>query len=169
MSKYEISFGLQYDAWEMEMKLPDWESYESDAQAEKSSEETMVSALLCADAIFLFYRDSVQKILPAQRELYQFSFLKEKAYDRLGPPLSPDDLDQLIEKGQLESVIFSERYMLTENDYEEFNGTLVEVYNELKKNRPVRYQMPETLEYPEEAGTPGYLFESIWYRVKCME
>lgn len=81
----------------------------------------------------------------------------------MGPPLSPDDLDQLIEKGQLESVIFSERYMLTENDYEEFNGTLVEAYNELKKNRPVRYQMPETLEYPEEAGIPGYLFESIWY------
>lgn len=169
MAKYEISFGLQYDAWEMEIRLPDWESYETEAEAEKSSEETMVSALLCADAIFLFYRDSVQKILPVQKELYHFSFLKEKAYDRLGPPLSSVELDQLIEKGQLESVIFSDRYMLTENDYEEFNGTLVEAYNELKSSRPMRYWMPETLEYPKEAGTPGFLFESIWYGVKCME
>ena len=59
MAKYEISFGLQYDAWEMEIRLPDWESYETEAEAEKSSEETMVSALLCADAIFF--------ILPGQR------------------------------------------------------------------------------------------------------
>lgn len=169
MAKYEIRFGLQYDAWEMEIRLPDWESYETEAEAEKNSEETMVSALLCADAIFLFYRDSVQKILPVQKELYHFSFLKEKAYDRLGPPLSSDELDQLIEKGQLESVIFSDRYMLTENDYEEFNGTLVEAYNELKSSRPMRYRMPEILEYPKEAGTPGFLFESIWYGVKCME
>jgi len=169
MAKYEISFGLQYDAWEMEIRLPDWESYETEAEAERSSEETMVSALLCADAIFLFYRDSVQKILPVQKELYRFSFLKEKVYDRLGPPLSPDDLDQLIEKGQLESVIFSDCYMLTENDYEKFNGTLVEAYKELKNNRPMGHRMPETSEYPKEAGTPGFLFESIWYGVKCME
>ncbi len=54
MAKHEISFGLQYDAWEMEIRLPDWESYETEAEAEKSSEETMVSALLCADAIFLY-------------------------------------------------------------------------------------------------------------------
>lgn len=168
MAKYEISFGLQYDAWEMEIRLPDWESYETEEEAEKSSEEMRVSALLCADAIFLFYRDRVQKILPMQKELYHFSFLKEKTYDRLGPPLSSDHLDQLIEKGQLEAVIFSERYMLTESDYEEFHGTLSEAYRELEHSRPVRYKMPEVLEYPQVAGTPGFLFEGIWYGVKCV-
>lgn len=73
--------------------------YESEEEARRKSEEqTTVSALLTADAIFLFYGKLVEKLLPEQREFYQFSFLKENVYDRLGPPLSPEDIDKLIEK-----------------------------------------------------------------------
>lgn len=81
----------------------------------------------------------MQKILPEQQERYQFSYLCEEAYERLGPPLSPEDIDKLIEKGRLEEVIFSPRYMLTEDDYVEFHGDLSEVYKELAKRRKPRY------------------------------
>lgn len=87
--KYRISYGLQYDAWELAVQLPELEMYESEEEARRISEEQTVSALLTADAIFLFYGTGPE-ILPEQRGFYQFSFLKEKAYDRLGPPLSPE-------------------------------------------------------------------------------
>lgn len=158
--KYRISYGLQYDAWSLMVRLPDWEEYETEEEAMEKSENRMVSALLTADAIFLFYGDIVQKILPEQREIYGFSFLNESACERLGPPLSPEHFDRLIEKGRLEEVIFSGAYMLTDSDYMEFAGDLTEVFLELKKIREPGYQMPE--------GGSGYLFESVWYETESI-
>lgn len=167
--KYKISFGLQYDAWEMTIKMPDWVEYASETEAHKNNEETTVFALLTADAIFLFYEGSIQKVFPDDREVYEFSFLNEDAYNRLGPPLSPDDIDALIEKGELESVIFSDRYMVTESDYTEFRGDSCDAYRELRKKSEPLHHMPDTGEFPESAGTAGYLFESIWYKAERIE
>lgn len=164
--KYRISYGLQYDAWELAVQLPDWEEYGTKEEADKKSENRMVSALLAADAIFLLYEGTVQKNLPEQQERYQFSYLCEEAYERLGPPLSPEDIDKLIEKGRLEEVIFSPRYMLTEDDYVEFHGDLSEVYKELAKRRKPRYRLPEHLAGRETVL--GYLFESIWYQTELL-
>ena len=53
--KYRISYGQQYDAWELAVQLPELELYESEEEAgRKSEEQTTVSALLTADAIFYF-------------------------------------------------------------------------------------------------------------------
>lgn len=52
--KYRISYGLQYDAWELAVQLPELEMYESEEEARRISEEQTVSALLTADAIFYF-------------------------------------------------------------------------------------------------------------------
>lgn len=169
IGKYKISFGLQYGAWQMDIQLPDWIEYQSEREAHKSSEETTVFALLTADAIFLFHNGSVQKVFSEDRDVYQFSVLNEDAYNRLGPSLSPDDLDELIDKGDLESVIFSDRYMVTEDDYIEFKGDLTSAYKELKMRSEPLHLMPKTEDYPEYEGTKGYLFESIWYKVECIE
>lgn len=150
------------------MQLPDWEEYETKEEADKKSENRMVSALLAADAIFLLYEGTVQKILPEQQEYYRFSYLCEKAYERLAPPLSPEDMDKLIEKGRLEEVVFSPRYMLTEDDYVEFHGDLSEVYKELAKDRKPRYRLPEHLACREGKTVLGYLFESIWYKTELL-
>lgn len=159
--RYQISYGLQHGAWELAVRLPDWEEYRTEEEARKISERRTVSALLTADAIFLYYGGLKTEILPQQQELYRFSFLKEDAYERLGPPLSPEDLDRLVEKGMLEEVIFSSRYMLTENDYAEFPGTLSEAFLELKQaGEPVFWEKDGS------RGQPGYLFESIWYQVE---
>ncbi len=156
--KYRISYGLQYDTWSLIVRFPEWEEYETEEEAREKSENRTVSALLTADAIFLFYGDVMQKILPKQQDIYGFCFLNEGACERLGPPLSPEDLDGLIEEGRLEEVIFSEAYMLTDSDYTEFAGDLTEVFQRLKKIRESEYQMPE--------GGSGYLFESVWYEAE---
>lgn len=159
--RYQISYGLQYGAWELELRLPDWEEYMSEEEAGKTSENRTVSALLTADAIFLFYDGIEFKIFPGQQELYRFSFLKEGTYDRFGPPLSPEDLDRLIAKDMLEEVIFSGRYMVTENDYTEFSGNLTEAFIELEKSGK-----PEHWKKNGGRRLQGFLFESVWYQAE---
>ena len=110
----------------LEIRIPDWLEFSSKGQALKYGEQAEVSVFLKAEAIFLLFDGSKEKILPQQTDLYQFSYLKEKTYDRLGPPLSPEDIDHLVEVGELEQVLFSEKYILTEDDYQEFSGNLTE-------------------------------------------
>lgn len=117
----------------LEIRIPDWLEFSSKGQALKYGEQAEVSVFLKAEAIFLLFDGSKEKILPQQTELYQFSYLKEKTYDRLGPPLSPEDIDHLVEAGELEQVLFSEKYILTEDDYQEFSGNLMEAFQELEK------------------------------------
>lgn len=164
--KYKISFGLQYDAWELTILLPDWEEYESEAEAHKRCEKMSVFALVTADAIFLSYDKMLQKIMPSEMDVYFFSVLSEDAYKHLGPPLSPEDIDQLIEKDELERVLFSSHYMLTENDYRKFEGDLEDAYWELYRKHAKLHQMPEMEGYAEYQGISGYLFECIWYGVE---
>ena len=158
---YQISYGLQYGAWELELCLPDREKYSTEDEARKKSENRTVSALLTADAIFLFYDGMESQIFPEQQKLYRFSFLKEETYDRLGPPLSPEDMDRLIAKDMLEEVIFSGRYMVTENDYTEFHGNLAEVFMELEK-----LEKPMQWEKGSGQKRQGFLFESVWYQAE---
>lgn len=165
--KYRISYGLQYDAWELVIQLPDWEEYRSEEEAKKNSENRMVSALLTADAIFLFYGSTLLEFLPDQTEFYRFSYIDEKVYERLGPPLTHEDIDMLIEKDMLEEVIFSSRYILTDEDYIEFQGDLREVFTALQKIREPAYQLPQR--FQEKREVSGYLFESIWYQTELVK
>ena len=157
--RYKISYGLQYDAWELELRLPDWEEYGTECEARKKIGDRTVSALLTAGAIFLFCGGMEMRISPEQQEIYRFSFIKEETYERFGPPLSPEDLDRLIEKDMLEEVAFSSRYMLTEDDYAEFSGNLSDAFIELERSRD-----PEIWEHSGRGNLAGYWFESVWYQ-----
>ena len=120
----------------------------------------MVSRLrfpfLKSGSYFFAFDGSKEKILSQQTELYQFSYLKEKTYDKLGPPLSLEDIDHLVEVGELEQVLFSEKYILTEDDYQEFPGNLMEAFQEMERE----YGPP-----PREKEC-GYLFQALWYQVE---
>ena len=164
---YKISYGLQYGAWELTVWLPDWEAYGTKEEAQRISENRMVSALLTADAIFVFYGQELLKILPEQTEFYRFSFIREEAYERLGAPLSQDDMDGLIERDMLEEVIFSSRYILTEEDYTGFEGDLAEVYRKLQEKEAPIYQLPPR--FQGESRAFGYLFESICYQLELVK
>lgn len=164
---YKISYGLQYGAWELTVWLPDWEAYGTKEEAQRISENRMVSALLTADAIFVFYGQELLKILPGHRELYRFSYIREEAYERLGAPLSQDDMDGLIERDMLEEVIFSSRYILTEEDYTGFEGDLAEVYRKLQEKEAPIYQLPPR--FQGESRAFGYLFESICYQLELVK
>lgn len=159
--RYKISYGLQYEAWELELRLPDWEEYGTEQEARDRIGNRTVFALLTADAIFLFYSGMEQRISTEQKEVYRFSCIKEETFERLGPPLSPEDLDRLIEKDLLEEVIFSSRYMLTENDYTEFSGDLADVFMELMKSGN-----PKVRKRSGGGKLTGYLFESVWYQAE---
>lgn len=73
--RYKISYGLQYDAWELELRLPDWEEYGTEREARKKIGDRTVSALLTAGAIFLFCGGMEMRISPEQQEIYRFSFI----------------------------------------------------------------------------------------------
>ena len=68
----------------LEIRIPDWLEFSSKGQALKYGEQAEVSVFLKAEAIFLLFDGSKEKILPQQTELYQFSYLKEKTYIALG-------------------------------------------------------------------------------------
>lgn len=140
----------------LEIRIPDWLEFPSKEQALKYGEQAEVSVFLKAEAIFLLFDGSKEKILPQQTELYQFSYLKEKTYDRLGPPLSPEDIDHLVEVGELEQVLFSEKYILTEDDYQEFSGNLMEAFQELERS---------TVHHPEKRNR-GICFRRSGIRQK---
>lgn len=140
----------------LEIRIPDWLEFHSQEQALKYSEKAEVSVVLTAEAIFLLFNGCKEKILPHQTELYRFSYLKEKTYDRLGSPLSPEDIDHLIEAGELEQVLFSEKYILTEDDYQEFPGNLMEAFQKLEREYGPSHRKKEN----------GYLFEALWYQVE---
>ena len=60
----------------LEIRIPDWLEFPSKEQALKYGEQAEVSVFLKAEAIFLLFDGSKEKILPQQTELYQFSYLK---------------------------------------------------------------------------------------------
>ena len=140
----------------LEIRIPDWLEFPSKEQALKYGEQAEVSVFLKAEAIFLLFDGSKEKILPQQTELYQFSYLKEKTYDRLGPPLSPEDIDHLVEVGELEQVLFSEKYILTEDDYQEFSGNLMKPFRNWKRS---------TVHHPEKRNR-GICFRRSGIRQK---
>ena len=54
IAKYQLSFGLQYEAWMLEIRIPDWLEFSSREQALKYGEQAEVSVFLKAEAIFAF-------------------------------------------------------------------------------------------------------------------
>ena len=76
-------------------------------------------------------------------------------------------MDSLIERDMLEEVIFGSRYILTDEDYTEFEGNLAEVYRELHEKEEPVYQLPPR--FQGESREFGYLFESIWYQLDLVK
>ncbi|MFR3949001.1 MAG: hypothetical protein ACLTZM_19265 [Ruminococcus sp.] len=140
----------------LEIRIPDWLEFPSKEQALKYGEQAEVSVFLKAEAIFLLFDGSKEKILPQQTELYQFSYTKEKTYDRLGPPLSPEDIDHLVEVGELEQVLFSEKYIRQKMITRNFPETLWKPFGNWKRS---------TDHHPEKRNR-GICFEALWYRAE---
>ena len=57
-----IIVGLQYEAWMLEIRIPDWLEFPSKEQALKYGEQAEVSVFLKAEAIFLLFDGSKEKI-----------------------------------------------------------------------------------------------------------
>ena len=158
--RYRVVYGLHYDVWELAVRIPRWEEYKTEEEAGREGESRKVSAMLTKNVIYLFYGDTIQKFFAGQRVSYSFSFLKEEICEQIGQPLTLEDIEELIERDRLEDVIFS-KYLVTETDYTQFQGSLSEVYEAIeRKERPSDYL------HLEGEEIYGYLFESVWYQIE---
>lgn len=162
---YRLIFGLQYEAWEIHIEVPEKEMFASQKKAEESAEKADTLAFLTENGIYLLYGKNVYEIVGNENILCEFYQMKPEVFERLGPPLAPEDIDQLIREDRLEETIFSDHYMITENDFEKKDCSIQKLYLEiLRKYTPGAF--PYLPEYPEKKGIPCYIFESIWYQVE---
>lgn len=162
---YRIIFGLQYESWEIRMEVPDKEIFVSQKEAEETVEQADAVGFLTETGIYLLYGNNVYEIVEKENILCEFYQMKPELFERLGPPLGPEDINQLIKEDKLEETIFSSRYMITENDFEKRRLSTQELFYEiLQKYSPTGF--PSLPEYPEKKGKPCYVFESIWYQVE---
>ena len=162
---YKLTFGLQYEEWEIHMEVPDREMFVSQKQAEETVEKADAVCFLTEKGIYFLYGKTVYEILGTENIQCEFYQMKPELFERLGPPLSPEDIAQLIREDRLEETIFSSRYMITENDFEKKDLSIRRLYHEiLQEYSPMG--LPYLPEYPEKQGEPWYIFESIWYQVE---
>lgn len=162
--EYRISFGLQYEAWELKIHLPDHLLFENEAQAHAKTSNRNIYAFLTEVGIFLIEKGCIEKIQASERHLYEFSVLKDSVYERIGPPLSPGDIDRLIDLKQLEAVVFSDKYMISEDDFRLIAEDLMVIFEEIaQRYQPVEITSGEV--YSKLRGMKGFLFESLWYSV----
>jgi len=163
--EYRISFGFQYEAWEMKIYLPETVCFQAEEEACGDTAGRNPSAFLTSESIFMIEKGCVEEIAANEQDLYEFSVLKDEVYERLGRPLSPEDIDRLIEEKQLEEIVFSSQYMVNEDDYQTRREDLAVIFKEIRQhNEPIKLAALEP--YPELAGQSGFLFESLWYALE---
>lgn len=158
-------FGLQYEEWEIHIEVPEKEIFASKKKAEETAEKADTLVFLAENGIYLLYGKNVYEIIGNENILCEFYQMKPEVFERLGPPLAPEDIDQLIQEDKLEETIFSDRYMITENDFEKKDFSIQQLYLDIFKEYPPA-AFPYLPEYPEKKGMPCYIFESIWYQVE---
>lgn len=162
---YRVKFGLQYEEWEIHIEVPDKEMFSSQKQAEEMVEKADVMVFLTEKGIYFLYGKNVYEIFEIESIQCEFYQMKPELFERLGPPLSPEDIAQLIREDRLEEILFSSRYMITENDFEKKDISIRQLYHKiLQEYSPVGF--PYLPEYPEKKEEPCYIFESIWYQVE---
>jgi len=163
--EYRISFGFQYEAWEVKIHLPETVCFQTETEAHVDTAGRNPFAFVTSENIFMIEKGRVEEITASEQDLYEFSVLKDEVYERLGRPLSPEDIDQLIEEKQLEEIIFSSQYIVNENDFQIRTEDLPVIFKEIRQhNDPVKISALEA--YPNMAGQKGFLFESLWYALE---
>lgn len=166
--EYRISFGFQYEAWEMKIYLPETVCFQTEEEANGDTAGRNPFAFLTTESIFIIEKGGVEEIAATEQEFYEFSVLKDEVYERLGRPLSPEDIDRLIEEKKLEEIIFGSQYMVNENDFQTRREDLSVIFKEIRKhNEPVKLASLES--YPKIAGQRGFLFESLWYALEHLK
>lgn len=113
--------------------------------------------------VVLFERDYM---MLEDRELYHFRKLKDEVYEKCEALLTPEEVSELIEKGTLEEVLFSDKYMSDGTEYMELDVSAEEAYKMLKEKYDPHYQLPFGFCCPALKGVKGFHFESLYYQVK---
>lgn len=164
MKKFEFYFGCQFEEWCLEICLPDRYAFQNIKSAQETCRELLISIVLFPDEIVVLLEQEV--ILLKEDDYIKFTKLRQEVYERMGPPLSGDDIDELIEKDELEEVLFSEKYYTTEDDYEDMELSISEAYQEMIKEYSPKKQLPFGLGHASLKGKYGFEFGSLYYGVE---
>jgi len=145
VKRYHFKFDFDYNDFLIEITLPiifEHKTEEDAINAAKAMEVRLV--LLPRSAVCCFKFKSKQFTKLFQLDDYaKVYMLNDEAHQRLGKPLSKEDIDGLVEQGSLEKVIFSDAYMTTESDYEIVNEKLSKLYNRINSDKK-RYVLVPT-------------------------
>lgn len=164
MKKFNFYFGCQFEEWCLEICLPDRFVFQDKKTAQDICREMLLSIVLFQnDIVVLLEKEAV---FLKDGDYIKFTRLKRDVYERMGPPLSGDDIDELIEQDELEEVLFSEKYYTTDADYEDMELSISEAYQELSKNYGPKKQLPFGLGHASLKGQYGFEFGSLYYRVE---
>lgn len=162
--RFGFSFGFQLNEWEVEIEVPIEYRFRSEREARAACREMNVEAIVFPNQIaVLFERDYM---MLEDRELYHFRKLKDEVYEKCGALLTPEEVSELIEKGTLEEVLFSDKYMPDGTEYMELDVSAEEAYKMLKEKYDPHYQLPFGFCSPAIKGVKGFHFESLYYQVK---
>ncbi len=117
--RFGFSFGFQLNEWEVEIEIPREYRFRSEREARTACREMNVEAIVFPNQIaVLFERDYM---MLEDRELYHFRKLKDEVYEKCGALLAPEEVSELIEKGTLEEVLFSDKYTPDGTEYMELD------------------------------------------------
>lgn len=164
-AEYQITFGFQYESWTVKVRMTERCRFDSEQEAHRETAQRNIFAFLSGSGILLIERGEIEEIKPNEQHLYEFSVLNDKVYSRLGQPLSPQDIDCLIDEKRLEEVVFSERYMVSEDDFCVRQEDSMVIFNEMKADYPV-VELSGIKGMPTLTVGKGFLFESLWYSLE---
>lgn len=161
--QFSFKFGFQFNAWEIEIRMPLEYRFRTWEDAHRTCREMAVKLIVFPDRlVVLMERDYL--VLDDQ-ESYKCRRLKDEVYDAIGTPISPDDVNELIDKDILDEVISSGQYMLTDTDYEELELSIGDIYQMLMK----KYQPMETIPFglgcQSLKAVNGFTFDSLYYQI----
>ncbi len=145
---FNYIFDLNYEDISLDITLPTPIEHKNEEDANQMASELKISLVLFPQYMILTDgNNNSLTYLDRDKDYFKISKLKVECIKRLGKPLSPNDITQLQEKDMLESVIFSNKYMINPIlDYEVVEWTIGELYQYL-----MRYWLPK-VEYNSQKG-----------------
>lgn len=157
--RFKLIYGFNYEGTLLYATLPEVKTFKRRTIAETVAGREYYRLILLPKSIHLISQVTGAEITytdnPEERRLLEFLIMKKECIKRLGPALGPDEIATLREKDMLEEIIFSDAYILDEdNDFLRVDWKIAGLYGFLLESFK-----PDT----EYEGQPGFTFDSSCY------
>lgn len=139
--------------------LPEARTHKNEKEALKSAASSGMFFLTPTRGVFCSAKSTV--VFDDPSEYLTVEKMKNEKILQTGKPLSPEDISTLNQKGVLESVVFSNNYCITPDDYEEIAFNAGELFENLRQ-----HSTPQSRYVGADLEREVFVFENIAYGVK---